>query len=118
MSMMGTEPSPFAPTQSVEHVIGALQITTGRIRIPDVGTSAVTQILNQCPNRRSATVRNWGFLPVFIGGRNVTDQDGFPLDLFEALTVELRGELWACTSADADGIAEVRIIAEYEGIPC
>ena len=63
------------------------------------------------PSRRTVTVKNQGANDVFIGGEDVTVEQGYLLSATDALTLELSGELWVVTVSTVEPL---HIITEVD----
>jgi len=98
------------PSGPVEMVVdsfrGARRLQSFRATV----TGSPALVLPENPGRRTVTVKNEGANDVFIGGEDVTTDNGYRLAAGDALTLELSGALYAVTAGTVEtlyGLAEV-----------
>lgn len=95
-------------------VLGCGEIQTTQVVVPVASVTERVNVFGLQRNRRSATVVNAGTVLIYVGGPHVSQATGFPLAAGAGLTLDLAGELWACTASAAVAEGSIACVFEIE----
>lgn len=105
---VGDDGLPLVAETVIARIKGAKYVQTSRFG----ATGQRTRAIGEMQNRRSITIKNEGANDVFIGGEDLSIQNGYRLGVGNAITLELAGELYAITAGTTELLY---MISEVDG---